>query len=134
MNERTETRQPSKVGATAALLGFAFAGWAFCAAIMGGLPPLIGMEAALVVHVVAGPLGFALLAVLYQRRFGRYLPVTVAATFLGFVLAMDFFFVALLILGSLSMFRSPLGTWIPFALIFLTSWGAGAWARQRRGL
>ena len=114
----------------AVLLGFAFAGWAFCAAIMGGLPPRIGMPATLIVHAVAGPLGFAALAAAYQRRFGDYAPLTAAAVFVGFVIAVDFFVVALAVLRSLDMFRSPLGTWIPFALIFFVSWGAGAWARR----
>ncbi len=38
---------------------------------------------------------------------------------------MDFFVVALLINRSLEMFASPLGTWIPFALIFVSTWLTG---------
>ena len=112
------------------LLGFAFVGWAFCAAIMGGLPPLVGMDAALVVHLIAGPLGFAGLAFAYHRRFAHYSPLTVAGFFIGFVIAVDFLLVALVILGSLAMFRSAIGTWIPFALLFLSSWSAGAMVRR----
>jgi hypothetical protein len=41
------------------------------------------------------------------------------------VIAMDFFVVALLINRSLEMFTSPLGTWIPFALIFISTWLTG---------
>jgi hypothetical protein len=39
---------------------------------------------------------------------------------------MDVFVVALLIERSFQMFASLLGTWIPFALIFLSSWAAGS--------
>jgi len=44
---------------------------------------------------------------------------------------MDFFLVGLLIQRSLVMFTSALGTWIPFGLIFLSTylsglvWGSG---------
>jgi hypothetical protein len=41
-----------------------------------------------------------------------------ALIFVGFVIVVDFFVVALLINKSLDMFASLLGTWIPFALIF----------------
>jgi len=115
----------------AILLGFAFVGWAFCAAIMGVLPPLIGMNAALVVHLIAGPIAFALLALAYQRRVGDYPPLTAAVVFVAFVIVVDFLLVALVILRDLAMFRSVVGTWIPFLLIFLASWGAGAWGRRR---
>ena len=129
MNAEAKTsrsRSPKRI----VLWGFAFLGWVFCASIMGGLPPLLGMPTALKIHLVAGPLGFALLAALYQRRRGDYPPLFVAAVFLGFVVGMDFLLVAVLILRSLEMFRSAIGTWIPFVLIFLASWGAGTWARK----
>jgi len=41
------------------------------------------------------------------------------------VMAIDFFLVALVVNGSLDMFRSLLGTWIPFALIFLSTYLTG---------
>ncbi|MBF0441600.1 MAG: hypothetical protein HQK54_06820 [Oligoflexales bacterium] len=115
------------------LLGFSFIGWAFCAAIMGVLPPLIGMEETLLVHLIAGPMGFATLAILYQKRYGDYPPLIAALLFVGFVMTVDFLLVALVILGSLEMFQSLMGTWIPFALIFTVSWGAGVWANRLKG-
>jgi uncharacterized integral membrane protein len=45
--------------------------------------------------------------------------------FVSFVILVDFFVVALLINRSLEMFASPLGTWIPFALIFLSTYVTG---------
>jgi hypothetical protein len=38
---------------------------------------------------------------------------------------MDFFLVGLVILESLEMFTSAIGIWLPFALIFLFSFGGG---------
>jgi hypothetical protein len=38
---------------------------------------------------------------------------------------MDFFVVALIIYQSLDMFRSLLGTWVPFFLIFGATWATG---------
>ena len=48
-----------------------------------------------------------------------------ALIFVGFVAIVDFFVVALLINKSLEMFYSFLGTWIPFALIFLSTYFKG---------
>jgi hypothetical protein len=41
------------------------------------------------------------------------------------VIAMDFFVVAMLINRSFEMFASLLGTWIPFALIFASTYLTG---------
>lgn len=41
------------------------------------------------------------------------------------MILVDFFLVALIINRSLEMFTSPLGTWIPFALIFISSYLTG---------
>jgi hypothetical protein len=55
-----------------------------------------------------------------------------AAVFTGLVVAVDFVVVALLINRSLAMFASLLGTWIPFALIFSSTWITGTIVRPRR--
>ncbi len=121
---KPSTRQPL------VLLAFATFGWAFCAAIMGALPPLVGMDTALMVHLIAGPSGFAALALLYHRRVAKYAPLTVAIVFVAWVVLVDFVFVGLVILRSLEMFRSPIGTWLPFTSIFVLSWTAGVWVRR----
>ena len=48
-----------------------------------------------------------------------------AIIFVGFVITLDFFVVALVINQSLEMFASLLGTWIPFALIFTSTYLTG---------
>jgi hypothetical protein len=44
-----------------------------------------------------------------------------AAAFLGVVVFMDVFVVALLVQHSFAMFASFVGTWLPFALIFAST-------------
>ncbi len=65
------------------------------------------------------------MSLLYFRRFHYTAPLQTALLFLGFVVFMDVFVVALLIQKSFEMFTSLLGTWIPFALIFLSTYLTG---------
>jgi hypothetical protein len=115
----------------AILIAHSFIGWAFCATIMGIGPQLIGMRTTLIFHLILGPIGFGLLSVFYHKRFGYTSPIGTAAVFLLFVAAMDFFLVGLIILGNLEMFTSVIGIWLPFALIFLFSFGGGLWVRKK---
>ena len=111
-------------------LFFAFIGWAFCGAIMGIGPSLTSMRNTLIIHAVAGPLAFGLLAAVYQRRYGHFSPMAVAVIFIAFVVLVDFFLVAMLILKDFGMFDSVSGTWLPFVLIFVVSYFSGRLARR----
>jgi hypothetical protein len=111
---------------------FAFLGWAFCAAIMGIGPLMTSMRNTLILHAVAGPLAFGLLAFIYQKKYGHFSPMVTAAVFIAFVILVDFFLVAMLILKDYAMFDSVSGTWLPFILIFLVSYGAGRSARRKK--
>ncbi len=113
------------------LLAHAFAGWALCAATMGIGQAVTTTQHALVIHAIAAPIFFAGISLLYFSRFHYTPPLATAAIFLGFVIAMDFFVVALLILRSLEMFASPLGTWIPFALIFASTFLTGSLVHKK---
>ncbi|SPE42255.1 hypothetical protein SBA3_510003 [Candidatus Sulfopaludibacter sp. SbA3] len=46
---------------------------------------------------------------------------------------MDVFVVAVMIERSFQMFTSALGTWIPFTLIFLSSWSTGVLVARPEG-
>ena len=111
---------------------FAFLGWAFCAAIMAIGPTVTSMRNTLIVHAIAGPLGFALLAYIYHKKFGQISPLATAVVFIGFVTLVDFFLVAMLILKDFGMFASFMGTWLPFILIFLVSYLAGISAQRTK--
>ena len=99
----------------------AFAGWIVCAAIMGAGPMIFSMFTTLIIHLIGGPLFFVLVSAFYFKRFNYTTPVQTALIFISFVIVVDFFLVAMIILKSYEMFKSPMGTWIPFALIFLST-------------
>ncbi len=102
----------------AIVLAHALVGWAICGAIMGVARKRTTIERALVIHAIGAPIAFGLLSVLYFSAFGHCSPLGAAATFVGVVIAMDAGVVAPFIEKSFEMFRSPLGTWLPFGLIF----------------
>ncbi|MBR9653491.1 hypothetical protein [Thalassovita aquimarina] len=110
----------------AIIVAFAVAVWAFCGAIMGIGPLFMSMDSTLIVHAIGGPLGAAVAAALYHRFFAGVSPIALAAAYVGTALALDFFLVAPVFVGNYDMFASPLGLWIPMALIFLAAWGAGS--------
>lgn len=107
------------------ILAHAFAGWALCAATMGIGMATMSMQATLIAHAIGAPIYFAIVSLVYFKRFNYTSPLQTALIFTGFVVAVDFFVVALLIYGSLEMFSSLLGTWIPFALIFASTYLTG---------
>jgi len=107
------------------LLIHAFIGWALCGATMMIGMQVMSMQAALVVHAIAAPIFFGAISWIYFSRFNYTTPIQTALIFTAFVILMDFFVVALLVEKSLAMFTSLLGTWIPFALIFLSTYLVG---------
>jgi len=114
------------------LIMYGFIGWAFCAATMGISMAITSPTAALWIHATLAPLYFIGLTRLYYRTSGRPSPLTTSLFFVCFVIFIDFFLVALVILHSFDMFASLLGTWIPFALIFLSSYLTGVVAQRRK--
>lgn len=107
------------------ILTHAFVGWAICGATMWIGMANTSLENALIIHAVAAPIVFTLISLLYFKRFNFTNPMQTALVFVGFVVAFDFFVVALLINRSMDMFTSLLGTWIPFALIFISTYVTG---------
>ena len=113
------------VRAVIIVLVHAFIGWALCAATMGIGMATLSMQNALIVHAVGAPIFFTVISLVYFHKFNYTSPLRTALIFVGFVITVDFFVVALLINQSLDMFTSLLGTWIPFALIFLSTYLTG---------
>ncbi len=107
------------------ILAFAFVGWAICGAIMGIGRAVTSLENTLVIHAIGAPIVFGALAQQYFKRFHYTSPLQTAFVFLGFVVFMDAFLIALLVEKSFAMFSSVLGTWIPFSLIFLSTYLTG---------
>jgi hypothetical protein len=107
------------------ILAHAFVGWAFCTATMLIGMATMSMDNALIVHAAAAPVIFTLVSLVYFKRFNYTSPLSTALVFVSFVIVVDFFLIALVINRSLEMFTSLLGTWIPFALIFSSTYVTG---------
>ena len=109
----------------AVIAAHAFVGWAGC-----GLSMAIGMSTTsmtntLTIHAIVAFVLFFLVSLFYFRRFRYTSPLITAIMFVSFVILADVFIVALLINRSLEMFTSALGTWVPFVLIFLSTYITG---------
>ena len=115
---------------TAVVVAHGLVGWALCAATMGVGMKLTTPQNALIVHALAAPVFFACISLVYFRRSGAWPPLRTAIAFLGVVAVMDVFVVALLIERSFTMFGSVLGTWLPFLLIFVSTWWTGVAVRS----
>jgi len=112
---------------TVVILAHAFIGWMQCAATMGIGMAVTSFYNVLIIHAVAAPIYFAAISWFYFRKFNYTSPMKTALIFIAFVIGMDFFVVAMLINHSFEMFTSLLGTWIPFALIFASTYITGLW-------
>jgi hypothetical protein len=107
------------------IIAHAFVGWALCGAIMGIGLATTTENTAVIIHLIGAPLIFALVSLIYFRKYNFTNPLATAAAFLAFVICMDIFVVALMINQSFEMFKNPLGTWLPFALLFLSTFTTG---------
>jgi hypothetical protein len=117
----------------AVIVGFALVGWGLCGATMGIGMAVVGLKVALVVHAVAAPVIFAAISLVYFRRFAYTTPLTTATVFVAIVVFMDVGVVAMLVQRSFEMFASFLGTWLPFMLIFASTYLTGVIMPPRLG-
>jgi hypothetical protein len=104
----------------------AFIGWALCAATMGIGMAVTSMQTTLIIHAIGAPIFFGGVSFNYFKKYRYTSPLKTAIIFVSFVIVVDFFLVAMVINKSFDMFLSPLGTWIPFALIFASTYLTGA--------
>jgi len=112
------------------ILIHAFVGWALCAATMGIGMAVTTIETTLIIHAIGAPIFFGVVSWIYFHKFNYTHPLQTALIFVGFVITVDFFVVALLINKSPEMFTSLLGTWIPFALIFASTYLTGLYSNK----
>lgn len=113
------------------ILIYAFIGWTVCGVIMFIGTAVTSEFIALIIHAIAAPIIFAVVSSFYFKRYDFTTPLETAILFVAFVLLMDFFIVALLIEGSLRMFGNVLGTWIPFVLIFISTYYTGQHSKKK---
>jgi hypothetical protein len=114
----------------AIILAHAFTGWILCAATIGIGMAVTSLNTALIIHAIAAPIFFAAISWFYFRKFNYTSPLQTALIFIAFVIGMDFFVVAMLVNHNFEMFTSLLGTWIPFALIFVSTYLTGTFVTR----
>lgn len=117
----------------AIILAFAIVGWAYCGALIGVGRQFFTMDTTLVIHAIGAPVGFAVLSWIYHRYFGFTRPIYTALMFLAVVVALDIFPVAIVFEQSFAMFRSVIGTWLPWVLIVASTWVVGVVTTRRTG-
>jgi len=99
--------------------------WILCGLTMWIAPAVTPMENALIIHAVAAPIFAAMISSFYFRNFCYTTPLDTAAIFVLFILFLDLVVVSWIFLGNFDMFRSTIGTWIPFTLMFLSTFLMG---------
>jgi hypothetical protein len=99
--------------------------WGGCGAVMALGRRFWTLETALRVHLIAAPIIAFLLSAFHAwlaPEFGSLLRATLMT---GLAVILDALVVAPVFERSYAMFRSAIGTWLPFAAIFLASLAAG---------
>jgi menaquinone-dependent protoporphyrinogen oxidase len=129
---RLPTARPGPIvehpgGSIVRLVAHGMVGWAACAAVMAVLLHVSSVDMALAIHLIAAPVIFALVAQHYFRARGARDSMTSAVAFVATVALLDLIVVSGLVQHSVAMFRSAIGTWVPFALIGVVTWATGEW-------
>jgi hypothetical protein len=112
------------------ILAHALVGWVLCFATIGVSMAVTTVNNALIIHAIGAPIFFSVVSFIYFRKFGYTTPLQTAFIFISLVIGLDFVLVGLVINRSLEMFTSLLGTWIPFALIFFSTYVTGLIIRR----
>lgn len=107
------------------LFGLALALWASCGGVMAVGRHLWTLDTALRVHLVAAPTIAFLLSALHEWTFPEFSSLLRATLMTGLVVLLDALVVAPAFERSYAMFRSVIGTWLPFLAIFVASFAAG---------
>ncbi len=114
-----------------AIIIHAFIGWALCTASMVTGMATTTIENALIIHAIGAPVIFTAVSLSYFSKYNYTSPLKTGLIFVGFVIFMDFFLVSMIVMRSFEMFASLLGTWIPFALIFTSTFVTGTLINRR---
>ncbi len=122
------------MGKTVSVVIHGVVGWAICGATVAVGRLVVSMQTTLIVHAVVAPLAFGLLTWHHFSDSPGSSPRSVALSMAGIVVGLDALFVAPVLERSYEMFRSVLGTWIPFGSILAASYLAGRMSAGRRRL
>lgn len=114
-----------KISEILSVIIFGFIGQLGCWGLMMGGQAVTTLDNALIIHAIGAPFVFILVSFIYFKKFNFTKPLITALSFVLVVILMDFFIVSLIINQNFDMFLSPIGTWIPFILIFTATYITG---------
>lgn len=103
----------------------AFIIWVLCGMTIAVGRSLMSMNLTLIIHAIGAPLFAWGISTIYYKKFNYTTPIQTAYIFLLLVMALDAGVVAPFFEKSFKMFHSVLGTWIPFGLIFISTYITG---------
>jgi len=110
------------------LVLLALALWAACGGMIAVGRKLWSIDITLRVHLVAAPVSAFLVVVIHKELAPAFDPLLRAAAITIMVILLDALLVAPFFERSYAMFRSVIGTWLPFVAIFGACWAAGVLA------
>jgi hypothetical protein len=99
--------------------------WGLCGAIMGIGMGITTTENAVIIHLIVAPIITVIISTIYFKKFTYTSPLQTGLIFVSFIIFMDAFLVAMIIMKNFEMFKSILGTWLPFCFIFLSTFLTG---------
>lgn len=123
--------RPFEIKKALVVLAHALVVQALCWTTMGVGRAVTSMENTLIIHLIGAPIFAIVVSAFYFKKFNYTTPLQTATIFISVILFLDFFVVALMIEKSLEMFASPIGTWIPFTLIFVLTYLTGLFVRKQ---
>ena len=107
------------------LVGLVLILWGACGQVIFVGRKFLSQETTLRVHLVAAPVLAFLAAWVHKELAPGFDTLLRAATITGILMQLDALVVAPFFERSYAMFRSVIGTWLPFAAIFAACWFAG---------
>ena len=111
------------------LIGLALVLWGACGSVIVIGRRLWSIDTTLRVHLIAAPIIAFLVAAAHKQLAPGFDPLLRAAAITIIVMLLDALVVAPLFERSYAMFRSVIGTWLPFVAIFAAAWAAGVLTR-----
>jgi hypothetical protein len=109
------------------LLSLALVLWGASGGVMTIGRRIWSLDTALRVHLVAAPIFAFVVGALRRILAPAFDPALHAVAITSVVMALDALVVGPVFERSYATFGSVIGTWLPFALIFLAIWVAGIW-------
>jgi hypothetical protein len=126
MMTEKQTIPRTSLATVAIIAAHALVAWALCGAIIAIGRQLWTMETTLMVHAIGVPIVFLFVSLIYFTYFSYTTPLQTAAIFTLSAIILDLIVVATIIEKSYEMFGSFIGTWLPFGLMFLTTYLIGS--------